>query len=114
MHDHGEAGAGAVAVDLVAGRRAAPLGDAGAEHLGTRQRLLAALLDEAVDIVGLPEVALEGGIALADAADPQRMGDDDRPGPDAGEDEPGHHRLDDDVGPQEQGDRGEAAARQLG
>ena len=45
------------------------------------------------------------------AIEPQRVADDDRPGPDAGEDEARHHHFDDDVGLEEQLDRIEVARR---
>ena len=65
VHRDREPGAGAVLVELLAGGRAAPFGDAGGEHLGDGQVAPAAALVEGVDILGFPEVALEAGHSRA-------------------------------------------------
>jgi hypothetical protein len=60
---------------------------------------------ECVDVAGRPEVALKGLGAAIDAAQPDRMGEDDRPGPDAGKQQAEHHGLYDHIGLQEQVER---------
>src|SRR3546814_4024734 len=58
-------------VDILALGRAAPFADPGRQHFRARQILVAILVEEFVDIVGTPEIALEAfGRAhqLADAA----------------------------------------------
>src|SRR3546814_11389166 len=49
----------AVEIDRLADGRAAPFGDAGAQHLGARQVLATILVIELVYIAGAPETALE-------------------------------------------------------
>src|SRR5205085_12595648 len=49
LHDGGEAGAGPLPVDAAARGRAAPFGQAGAEHLGGGELFAAARLGEAVN-----------------------------------------------------------------
>jgi hypothetical protein len=112
MHDEGEAGSGALAVDALAAGRAAPFGDPGGEHLGARDIGLAPGLVEAVDIVRLPEIALEGLRAQRRPAQLQGVADDDRPRPDAGQEQADDDRLDDEVRLQEQSERRHVGSRQ--
>src|SRR3546814_15736975 len=49
----------AVAVDILALGRAAPFADPGRQHFRARQILVAILVEEFVDLVGTPEIALE-------------------------------------------------------
>src|SRR3546814_3846136 len=59
IHRNAQPFARAVAIDRLADGRAAPFGDAGAQHLGARQVLATILVIEFVDIAGAPEIALE-------------------------------------------------------
>ena len=104
-HRRGQPLAGAPAVDLPARGGAPPFRDACAEHLGDRQRGIAFDPVERVDILGLPEITLEPLDLAARAAEPEEEAEDDRPGPDAGEQQPGHHDLHHGIGVQEDGDR---------
>src|SRR5690606_25566419 len=71
-----------------------------------------ARLVKGVDVLRLPEVALEAIVVAADAPHHQPLADDDRPGPDAGREQAEHHHLHDDVGLHEQADRRHRSAYQ--
>jgi hypothetical protein len=62
-------------------------------------------LVESVDILCFPEILFEFVDLAPGRADLGREADDDRPGPDAGEQQTGHDDLDDDVGMQQQRER---------
>src|SRR3546814_19179582 len=80
--------------------------DAGPEHTRDRQRAILVQAVESIDIVGLPEIAFELLAGAAQAADAAAEADDDRPHPDAGEQQPEHDELHHPIGLDEQGDRG--------
>ena len=105
-HGGGEPVARAVAIDHLLRGRAPPFGDARRHHLGRGMLHLATGFVETVDILRLPEIRLELAAFLAGAAQADRKADDDRPGPDAGQQQAQHHPLHDDVGLKEQGQRG--------
>ena len=90
----------------VARGRAPPFGDARRQHARRRQLVVAVRLVEGVDVLGLPEFALEPRASRARVRPSRRQNDeDDRPGPDAGEQQPDHHHLHHPVGLEEQRDR---------
>jgi hypothetical protein len=105
VHRHRQPRARAVTVERPSGSRAPPLGDAGGEHPGRGQIAPSPRLVEAVDILGLPEVALEPVILPADAPHLRPVAGDDRPGPDRGEQQQHHHDLHGQIGVQEEPDQ---------
>ena len=98
-------------VDILPRGRAAPLGDSGGEHPRRRSLVAAARLVEPVDVVGLPEVALEALALAPEPPHPERVRDDDRPGPEAGEQQADHHRHHHRVGLEEQVPQRQVVAR---
>ena len=89
----------------LAGGRAAPFGDAGGEHLGARAARSCRAPRRSCRYPRLSRNRARTGRSRGGS---RRifapLADDDRPGPDAGEEQADHHDLDDDVGLQEQGD----------
>ena len=105
VHNRTQALARALPVDPLAAGRMAPFRHRARQNLCDRQLVLGARLDEAVNVLGLPELAFEFLRLAADAAHAHDEGDDDRPGPDAGQDKADNHGFDYDIGLQKQPDR---------
>jgi len=110
-HARRQPGARALAINGRASGGAPPFGQPGSEHLGGRQLRLAMRFIKAVHIVRLPKVGLERLGFLVDPAQAEAVAEDDRPGPDAGEHQPDHHHLDDQIGLHEQGHRRQQRCR---
>src|SRR3546814_5124738 len=91
-------------VDILALGRAAPFADPGRQHFRARQILVAILVEEFVDIVGTPEIALEAFGRAHQLADAAAVREDHHPDIDRREQKADHHRLHDDVRLDEQRD----------
>ena len=100
---------GAFAVDGALCGRTAPFLDSGGQYLGAGQVGLAMFIKKLIDILGLGKRPLEPVGFARDLRDVHAKADDDRPCPDAGQQQPDHHRLDDDIGFQKQHEGRETA-----
>src|SRR3990167_2371409 len=85
--------------------RAFPFLEPGLCHARCRNGFAPAPAGQAVEILCLPEIVLELPLRAFQPSNPQRERYDDHPHPDAGQDQPGHDRLDHHVGLHEQLER---------